>query len=199
MLRSRSRGMMILGIFFVVITLALFIHDAEYIFTGKTVDLNEILASGEELPRDKFVTYTCKAPIGNYAETQEYISGIIPLPFKTQQYAMIGENGMIFSAKIGKKAKIEEMDDAVDAFYDDETVLVTLTGNLQINSSKMDTFLEEFVSYMIDSDQESSELFLTSFVIDTTKTRLSLSLLYIFMFALGAFMTVAGIRTARRG
>lgn len=196
---SRSRGIVILGIFIVGIALALFIHDAEYIFTGKTVDLNEILASGEELPRDKFVTYTCRVPIGNYAETQEYISGIIPLPFKTQQYAMIGENGMIFSAAVGKEAKIEEMDNAIDAFYDDETVSVTLTGNLQINSSKMDTFLEEFVRYEIGSDLESSGLFLTSFVIDTTKTRLSQSMLYIFLFALGAFMTVVGIRTARRG
>lgn len=199
MSRSRKITIIILGLFFMGIAMALFIHDAEYIFTGKTVNLNEILANGEELPRDKFVTYTCKVPIGNYAETQEYISGIIPLPGKTQQYAMIGENGMIFSAEIGKKAKIEEMDNAVDAFYDDETVSVTLTGNFQINSSKMDTFLDEFVRYEIGSDPESSGLFLTYFVIDTTKTRLSQALLYIFMFALGAFMTMIGIRTVRRG
>ena len=199
MSKARCVILIILGLFLSGLSIVLFVHDAEYIFTGKTVNLNEILKNNEELPRDKFVTFTCEFPIDNYAETQQYINGIIPLPFKTQQYAMLGENGMIFSAEIGKKAKIEEMDQALEEFYDDGTVSVTLTGNLQINSPKMDSFLNECVEYLFGDadDLRSYGFYVTSYVIDTTKTRLSQALLYIFLLAIGAVLILASIRALR--
>ena len=199
MSKARCVIMIILGLFLSGLSIVLFVHDAEYIFTGKTVDLNEILKNNEELPRDKFVTFTCEFPIDNYAETQQYINGIIPLPFKTQQYAMLGENGMIFSAEIGKKAKIAEMDQALEEFYDDGTVSVTLTGNLQINSPQMDSFLNECVEYIFGNagDLDSYGFYVTSYVIDTTKTRLSQALLYIFLLAIGAVLIVVSIRALR--
>lgn len=197
MSKSRCVIMIILGILLSGLSIVMFVHDAEYIFTGNTVDLNEILKNNGELPRDKFVTFTCEFPIDNYAETRQYLNGIIPLPFKTQQYAMLGDNGMIFSAEIGNKAKISEMDQAIETFYDDGEVSVTLTGNLQINSSEMDSYLKECVGYIFGDDLESYGFFLTSYVIDTTKTRLSQSLLYTFLLAIGVLAIVISIRTLR--
>ena len=201
MSRSRCVIMIILGIFLSGLSIVMFVHDAEYIFTGNTVNLNEILENNEELPRDKYVTFTCEFPIENYAETQQYLNGIIPLPFKTQQYAMLGDNGMIFSAEIGKKAKIEEMDQALDIFYDDdEAVSVTLTGNLKINSSEMDSYLKECVEYLIgdDADLESYGMFLTSYVIDTTQTRSSQAFLYTFLLIIGAAVILISIKNLIR-
>lgn len=200
MSKSRCVIMIILGLFLSGLSIVMFVHDAEYIFTGNTVNLNEILQNNEELPRDKYVTFTCEFPIDNYAETQQYLNGFIPLPFKTQQYAMLGDNGMIFSAEIGKKAKIAEMDQAIETFYDDGDVSVTLTGNLQINSPEMDSYLKECVEYLFGdaSNLESYGFFLTSYVIDTTKTRSSQALLYIFLLLIGAACIVISIRSLRR-
>ena len=199
MSKARCVIMILLGIFLSGLSIVLFVHDAEYIFTGNTVNLNEILKNNEELPRDKFVTFTCEFPIDNYAETQQYLNGIIPLPFKTQQYAMLGDNGMIFSAEVGKKAKIAEMDQAIEAFYDDGAVSVTLTGNLQINSPKMDSFLNECVEYIFGDadDLKSYGFYITSYVIDTTKTRLSQALLYTFLLAIGVLIIVMSIRPSK--
>ena len=198
MSRSRCVVAILLGLFLSGLSVVMFIHDFEYIITGNTVDLNEILENNGELPRDKFVTFTCEAPVCNYAETRNYINGIIPMPFKSQQYAMIGENGMVFSAKVGKKAKIKEMDQAIDAFYNDSAVSVKLTGIFQINSPKMDSFLQEGMEYVIGDDMEDSGLFLTSYVIDTTKTRLSQALTYGFLLVIGVFLVVFNIRSLKR-
>lgn len=190
--------MIILGVFLSGLSIVMFVHDAEYIFTGNTVNLNEILINNEELPRDKYVTFTCEFPIDNYAETQQYINGIIPLPFKTQQYAMLGDNGMIFSAEVGKKDKIAEMDQALETFYNDGDVSVTLTGNLKINSSEMDSYLEECVDYIFDGDVESYGFFLTSYVIDTTQTRLSQALMYTLLLIVGGVLIVISIKNLIR-
>lgn len=198
MSKFRSILMIIIGVVLAGFSVVMFVHDAEYIFTGKTVDLNEILENDGEVPRDKYVTFTCDIPIDNYAETQQYLNGFIPLPFKTQQYAMLGDNGMIFSAEISKKDKIKEMDQAIEDFYDDKDVSVTLTGKLQINSSEMDSYLKECVEYDIGDDMDSLGFFVTSYVIDTTQTRLSQSMLCLFAFAIGALFVVLSIRTMLR-
>ncbi len=174
------------------------VHDAGYIFTGKTVNLNEILENGDELPRDKYVTYTCSYPLGNYAETKQTISGVIPLPYKTQQYALLCENGIIMSAEVSKKAKIEELDEAIDDVYCGETVSVTLTGCLITNNPEMNGYLSEFLT-AVGIDTENSDIQQTYYLIDTTKTRLQLFLMYTFLLALGLFLIVVDIRKYRKG
>lgn len=50
--------MLFFGILFIGLSLFLLISNASYYFLGKTVDLNEVLKNGEELPKGKFVSYT---------------------------------------------------------------------------------------------------------------------------------------------
>lgn len=197
MSNSRSAIMIFLGALFAFIAVVLFVHDAEYIFTGNTVNLNEILETGAELPRDQYVTFTCRMPVGNYAETQEYLSGIIPTPSKTQQYALLDDTGLILSAEINHKSKIEELNQAVESFYHGTSVSVTVTGCLVINSSEMDAYLEDYINYLLDGDMESSGIILTSYLIDTTKTRLKIIIYYTIGFALGVFLMVINIRKMR--
>ena len=169
----------------IVLAVFMFVHDSAFIFTGKTVDLNELLENNEELPQDTYVTYTCTFPIGNYAETKQTINGIIPLPFKSQEYAIICENGMIISSEISKKSKIKEMDKAVEKVYNGEDVTVELKGCLQTISPDMRNYLEEaFGAEIADEGYE-----LTNFAIDTTMTRLKITLLYIFLFLVGLAFT----------
>ena len=186
--KRKSLVSLLIGLFFTAMILVLFIHDASYIFTGKTVDLNEILESGGELPRDKYVSYTCEYPLGNYAEEQTYIDGFIPSPFKSQLYAMIDEydgEGMIFSAKVNKKAKISEFDSVVD----EQTESVTVVGCLQTISPDAFNYLEQSCGYIGGDD-----VTLTYYVIDSTKTRFSLIVLYTFGLAIGVFCLVTYFR-----
>ena len=186
----------ILGLLLSIAAAALFIHDAEYIFTGNTIDLNEVLENGEEIPNGKYVTYTGYVPLGNYAETQEYLNGFIPLPFKTQEFAVLTENNMIISAEIGNKNKIQEMEQLTDDFYasDDFYGSMELTGYLGSNNSEMMGYLQE---YFEDVDLEAEGISVSWYAIDTTKTRLSSAGLCIGMFLIGGVVIIAGIRKKR--
>lgn len=183
MSKKRIVFWILFGVVLIAVAVAMFAHDADYILTGNTVNLNEILENGGELPRDKFVTYTCNISLGNYAETREYIDGIIPLPGKTQQFAMLTENGMIISAEIETKTKIDEMMNLTENIdYDNPTTPVVITGCFEINSSDMDRCL---INYFSGYDLEDSGIILTSYVINTTKTRAGLVALYLFVFVVG--------------
>jgi len=187
----------IFGIFLSIISIVLFIHDVEYIFTGNTINLNEVLENGEEIPNGKYVTYTCYAPLGNYAETQEYLNGFIPLPFKTQEFAVLTENDMIISAEIGNKNKIQEMEKLTDDFLtsdDDFYGSMELTGYLGSNNSEMVGYLQE---YFEDVDFEAKGISVSWYSIDTTKTRLSVAGLCVGMFLIGGVVIIAGIGKKR--
>ncbi len=196
MKRSSFIISLLLGIFLSGLAVVILVHDAEYIFTGKTVNLNEVIENGGEMPRDKYVTYTCNYPLGNYAETKQTISGVIPLPFKTQQYALLCENGIIMSAEVSKKAKIEELNEAIDDMYNGEAASVTLTGCLITNNPEMNGYLSEFLT-AVGIDTESSDIQQTYYLIDTTKTRLSLILAYTFLLVIGLFVIIVDIKKYR--
>lgn len=194
---SSSRLGIILGVVFIVMALALFIHDASYIILGNTVDLNQILKDGGELPRDKYVTYTCSAPLGGYAETRSTISGIIPLPGTSESHAFLAENGTIMTIETSKKSLKSELAKQSDNLYAGvEVKPVTVEGCLQVNSGDVDRLLE---SYFSGFEYEGDGVELTYFVIDTTKTRLKITLMYVAFMALGAFLLIFGIKQKRKG
>ncbi len=188
---------LILGLFLSGCAVALFVHDAEFIFTGNTVNLNEVLENGGEIPRDRYVTYTCRYPLGNYAETKQTISGIIPLPFKSQHYSILCENGIVLSAEVSKKSKIKELNEAVEALCEGETAEVTITGCLQTNDAEINTYHAEFLSASGVS-MEEADIVQTYYSIDTTKTRPKIILTYIATFALGVLIIAADVRRYRR-
>ncbi|MBR1554946.1 MAG: hypothetical protein IJ644_06075 [Oscillospiraceae bacterium] len=187
----------ILGLFLSIMGGILLVHDAEYIFTGNTVNLNEIFENNQELPRDSYVDYTCYCSLGNYAETQQYLNGLIPLPFKSQEYALLTENEIIISAEISKKEKIQEMEQLTDAFFSDDEntslVPVELVGCLQTVSPDMHNFLIEYFE-----GTEIAEDVITYYVIDTTKTRASQCGLCLGAILLGIFVVFMGIQRKRR-
>jgi len=183
----------ILGVFLAAIGVIMFVHDADFIFTGNTADLNQILEENSEIPRDKYVTYTCSYCLGNYGETQSYW-GFIPLPGKSQQFAFIGENGMIISVKAGKKSLVEDLRVLSESDYDEDYTPVTFTGCVQTNHPDLDRYLE---SYLSGVDFENSDLQLTYLEIDTTKTRPKLVFMYTAIILIGAGCIIFAVRKIR--
>ena len=185
--RKNSITLLLVGIVFVIIGVALTIHFASYIFLGKTVDLNEVLKNGEEIPTDEVVSYTCEYPLGNYAEMQTYINGVIPTPFKSQLYAMIDEHngkGLIFSAKLNRSNKIEEFDKTING----QKESVTVVGTIHSIDPESFEYLEQTCGDI------EGDIVLSYYVIDTTNTRLSIIALNFFSLALGVFCLVTFFR-----
>lgn len=184
-----GRAGLIFGIFFTVIVMALFIHDAGYIFTGNTVDLNEIIAKNDYMPRGKYVTYTVKTSFGKYGSEQDYYGGIIPVGGKSYNYAVLDDSGAIMSVKV----KGDKLEDKLSAVTDGREESFTVTGCLTINSSDMDRFLDSALGEYADGE----EIFLTSYQIDTTKGRLKLVLFYTAGLAVGIGSLVLYFRRRR--
>lgn len=186
----------LLGAVFTILSLVMIIHDASFIFLGRTVDLNEIMKNGGEPPRDKYVTYTCYMPLGGYAETTEYAAGIIPLPGKAESHAFIAENGMIMTIQTKNKQTKKDLAHAAEDFYfEDEVTPVEVVGCFQINSPDVDRLLEQFAA---QSGIDTEEIALSSYCIDTTKTRLKITVMYVFMLALGVICIIMGIKSVIR-
>ena len=199
----RRRGMnpilgIILAVFMIGAAVVLTIHDAGFIFLGKTLDLNSIIENGEELPRDSYVTYNCYLSFGNYAETTPYY-GFIPLPGKSQEYAVLTEDRYVISAEINKRSLLYEMDSLTESFFSDEDtdhVPVTLTGCLTTISPDMGGYLEE---YFDGFDLSENGIQLTYYAIDTTKTRLFLAVTYFAFAALGVAVGFVYLKKLVRG
>ncbi len=191
MSKLRSVLMVIVGLLAVAMSILMFVGDAEYIFTGKTVNLNEVLTNGEELPSGKFVTYECYYPMGSYGEIQSYYS-FIPLPGKTHEFAMMTESNIIISAEIGKKSKIDEFNSKTEDFLSDKEIEpIVLTGQLKTNGDDLDQLLEDYFS---DIDLASNGLILTSYSIDTTQTRAGNAALYSFFLLASVLLIVIYVR-----
>lgn len=189
----------LLGVVMIGLSIVMYVREASYIFMGETLDLNEIIDEGGEMPRGEYVTFTVEYPLGNYAETREMIAGFIPMPFgTTQQYAMLCEDGSIISAEISKKSKITELEQAVEDFYNDKPVAVTIVGYVAANDREMNGYLAELTDYLFEGDPASAGVTPTYFVIDTTKTRVSQFFLYFLFMLLGGAVTAGGIIRLRR-
>ena len=188
----------ILAIIMIVISIIMTVHDAEYIFTGKTLDLNSIIENGEEIPRDKYVTYACYLSFGNYAETQPYY-GFIPLPGESQEYALLTEDYAVISADIKDSAVISEMERLTDYFYsdsEDEPEPVVITGCVTTIGSDLSGYLEEFFDGF---DLDGNGIYLTRYEIDTTKTRFSIAAMYLLFAAFGAALGLVSFKKIIRG
>ena len=189
-IRSSGIGMLFIGIFFVILSVVMMVHDADYMFLGKTVDLNEILKNGGEMPRDKYVTYTCEYPMGAYGTMQDYYGGIIPAGRKSYYYAIYDESGMVFSASANSGKVIDD----IEAVGDEKKDSVVLVGSVKTIDSEMNGYLMDTFGEYIDGE----EVYSTYYLIDTTNTRLTLFLLYGFALLLGG-ASIAMFIAKRKG
>ena len=185
-----------LGVLIFLMGVFMIIRDYDYILTGNTVNLNDVLENDKAVPRSKYVTYTCNASLGNYAETQIYVKEIIPTPIKIQRYALLTDNNVVISAEIRGKSKLEEIDRLVEDTFsleeDAEPEPVVLVGYFSSNSYEMDNLLDEYLSEL--GDLSEMGVTVTSYKIDTTKTRGGAAALDLFVLVVSVGMVVISVR-----
>ncbi|MBQ2264164.1 MAG: hypothetical protein II341_02070, partial [Oscillospiraceae bacterium] len=54
----------LLGVVMIGLSIVMYVREASYIFMGETLDLNEIIDEGGEMPRGEYVTFTVEYPLG---------------------------------------------------------------------------------------------------------------------------------------
>lgn len=184
---------LVIGIIFVLFAGILFIGDMDYLLGGKAKDLNEIAAN--VCPqKDDHVRTDSYLVLGNFAETQHKINGIIPVG-KEQHYAIVlGDDNMtdISEAKVivltvKNKKTIEKLDELANDDYANFSDAFAIEGQIRTMDPEISGYYRDALS---DSGITDYCDYYTV-ALDATQTRLFGWLLVLGVLAVGVLCIVA--------
>ena len=187
---------LVIGIIFVLFAGILFIGDMDYLLGGKAKDLNEIAAN--VCPqKDDHVRTDSYLVLGNFAETQHKINGIIPVG-KEQHYAIVlGDDNMtdIADAKVivltvKNKKTIKKLDELANNDSANFSDAFAIEGQIR-------TLDPEIAGYYRDALSDSGITDYCDYytvALDATQTRLFGWLLVIGVLAVGVLCIVAFVK-----
>ena len=187
---------LVIGIIFVLFAGILFIGDMDYLLGGKAKDLNEIAAN--VCPqKDDHVRTDSYLVLGNFAETQHKINGIIPVG-KEQHYAIVlGDDNMtdISEAKVivltvKNKKTIKKLDELANNDSANFSDAFAIEGQIR-------TLDPEISGYYRDALSDSGITDYCDYytvALDATQTRLFGWLLVIGVLAVGVLCIVAFVK-----
>ena len=187
---------LVIGIIFVLFAGILFIGDMDYLLGGKAKDLNEIAAN--VCPqKDDHVRTDSYLVLGNFAETQHKINGIIPVG-KEQHYAIVlGDDNMsdISEAKVivltvKNKKTIKKLDELANNDSANFSDAFAIEGQIR-------TLDPEIAGYYRDALSDSGITDYCDYytvALDATQTRLFGWLLVIGVLAVGVLCIVAFVK-----
>lgn len=184
---------LIFGIIFVLLAIVCFIGDMDYLLGGKAKDLNEIAANTRP-QKDDHVRTDSYLVLGNFAETQHRIDGIIPAG-KEQHYAIVlGDDDMddISDAKIivltvKNKKTIEKLEELANDDYADFSDAIAIEGQIRT----LDPEIEGYYRDALEDSGITDYCDYYTVALDATQTRLSGWLLVIGALAVGVICIVA--------
>ena len=185
-IKKSGIGMLLVGIFLMIISVLLIVKNADFIFYGKTVDLDEILKNGGEIPQGSFVTYTCDQPLGSYGKEQELFI-FIPVGKEGYYYAIFDENGTMLSAKISD----EKIRNKIDNLGDGEKANIKITGRVRKLNNEMKM-------YYLDSLRMKTGFDRSDYYIDTTDTKTSQIVTSVITFLIGGLMVFLFIKMKKK-
>lgn len=184
---------LIFGIIFVLLAIVCFIGDMDYLLGGKAKDLNEIAAN--VCPqKDDHVRTDSYLVLGNFAETQHRINGIIPAG-KEQHYAIVlGDDDMddISDAKIivltvKNKKTIEKLEELANDDYADFSDAIAIEGQIRTPDPEIEGYYRD----ALEDSGITDYCDYYTVALDATQTRLSGWLLVIGALAVGVICIVA--------
>ena len=187
---------LVIGIIFVLFAGILFIGDMDYLLGGKAKDLNEIAANVRP-QKDDHVRTDSYLVLGNFAETQHKINGIIPVG-KEQHYAIVlGDDNMtdISEAKVivltvKNKKTIKKLDELANNDYANFSDAFAIEGQIRTMDPEIAGYYRDD---LIDSGITDYCDYYTV-ALDATQTRLFGLLLVIGVLAVGVLCIVAFVK-----
>lgn len=184
---------LIFGIIFVLLAIVCFIGDMDYLLGGKAKDLNEIAANTRP-QKDDHVRTDSYLVLGNFAETQHRINGIIPAG-KEQHYAIVlGDDDMddISDAKIivltvKNKKTIEKLDELANNDYADFSDAVAIEGQIRTLNPEIEGYYRD----ALDASGITDYCDYYTVALDATQTRLYGWMIVVGALAIGVLCIVA--------
>lgn len=191
---------LIFGIIFVLLAIVCFIGDMDYLLGGKAKDLNEIAANTCPQKNDHVRTDSYLV-LGNFAETQHRINGIIPAG-KEQHYAIVlGDDNMddISEAKVivltvKNKKTIEKLDELANDDYAGFSDAIAIEGQIR-------TLDPEIRGYYTDALYDSGITDYCDYytvALDATQTRLYGWMIVVGALAIGVICIIAFAKVSKQ-
>lgn len=184
---------LVIGIIFVLFAGILFIGDMDYLLGGKAKDLNEIAANVRP-QKDDHVRTDSYLVLGNFAETQHKINGIIPVG-KEQHYAIVlGDDSMtdISEAKVivltvKNKKTIEKLDELANDDNANFSDAIAIEGQIRT----LDPEIEGYYRDALASSGITDYCDYYTVAVDATQTRFFGWAIVLGVLAIGVLCIVA--------
>ena len=174
-----------------------------YVFMGKTTDLNQSVAEGKAPEKDEYATLNVHLVLGNYAETKHKINGFIPAGTE-QHYVVVLDDGSVMSVTLKDKSDIEKLEAMVDPTWsllsgESEswpTTNVTLTGKI----GSMDSQILGFYRESLNKAGVTTDYFprIYELTLDATNSRFRGFLVFGILLAFGALFIVLSIVSGKK-
>lgn len=170
---------------------------------GKDVDFYKLIENNDPSSmKGKYVSLHVDGVLGNYAEMQHKINGIIPAG--TDQYYVVWlDNDYVISLKVKSKDTINKLEEITDDTWDyidekrnDLPDGIVVKGTIGTTDSKIEPFYKEALGKLgvLDSDSITKPYYLT---IDITEDRTSAFLevgFCLLMTLIGLIMLISNIK-----
>ena len=157
-----------------VMAFVMFVGDSDYLLGKEARDVMDYADDGVAPPKGIHIKVNVDACLGNYAETQHKINGIIPAG-KEEHYIVWLDNNAALSITVKNKKTINKLNSIIDDTWDyldgvSDTLPSSITIEGQVNT--MDSELEGYYDdYLEDMGFADSGLPIYYVTVDNTDTR----------------------------
>ena len=157
-----------------VMAFVMFVGDSDYLLGKEARDVMDYADDGVAPPKGVHIKVNVDACLGNYAETQHKINGIIPAG-KEEHYIVWLDNDAALSITVKNKKTINKLNSIIDDTWDyldgvSDTLpsSITIEGQVSTMDSELEGYYDDYLEEMGFADSGFPIYYVT---VDNTDTR----------------------------
>lgn len=157
-----------------VMAFVMFVGDSDYLLGKEARDVMDYADDGVAPPKGIHIKVNVDACLGNYAETQHKINGIIPAG-KEEHYIVWLDNNAALSITVKNKKTINKLNSIIDDTWDyldgvSDTLpsSITIEGQVSTMDSELEGYYDDYLEDMGFADSGFPIYYVT---VDNTDTR----------------------------
>ena len=157
-----------------VMAFVMFVGDSDYLLGKEARDVMDYADDGVAPPKGIHIKVNVDACLGNYAETQHKINGIIPAG-KEEHYIVWLDNDAALSITVKNKKTINKLNSIIDDTWDyldgvSDTLpsSITIEGQVSTMDSELEGYYDDYLEEMGFTDSGFPIYYVT---VDNTDTR----------------------------
>lgn len=157
-----------------VMAFVMFVGDSDYLLGKEARDVMDYADDGVAPPKGIHIKVNVDACLGNYAETQHKINGIIPAG-KEEHYIVWLDNNAALSITVKNKKTINKLNSIIDDTWDyldgvSDTLpsSITIEGQVNTMNSELEGYYDDYLEDMGFADSGFPIYYVT---VDNTDTR----------------------------